>query len=69
VPALVDDIVLVDDDIRLAMTLVADTIGFLVEPAGAAGVAAVRRHAIPGERTAVLLTGAWDRPAWTATVS
>jgi threonine dehydratase len=67
--ALVDDIVLVDDDdIRAAMALIADTIGVLVEPSGAAGVAAVQRHSVPGERIAVLLTGASDRPDWTATV-
>jgi threonine dehydratase len=67
---LVDDVVLVDDDdLRAAMTLIADTIGVLVEPSGAAGVAAVRRHAVPGERIAVLLTGAFDRRDWTATLA
>ena len=70
VRALVDDVVLVDDDdLRAAMVLIADTVGVLVEPSGAAGVAAVQRHPVPGERIAVLLTGAWDRTAWTATVS
>jgi threonine dehydratase len=52
--------VLVDDeDLRTAMDLVAETLGVLVEPAGAAGVAALSRHGaeIPGERVAVLLTG------------
>ncbi len=69
VRALVDEVVLVDDDdIRAAMALIADTIGVLVEPAGAAGVAAVLRHSVPGERIAVVLTGAWERPDWTATV-
>jgi threonine dehydratase len=68
--ALVDEIVLVDDDdLRAAMALVADTIGVLVEPSGAAGVAAVQRHALPGERIAVVLTGAWDRPSWRAAVA
>jgi threonine dehydratase len=67
--ALVDDVVLVDDDdIRAAMVLIADTIGVLVEPSGAAGVAAVQRHSLPGERIAVLLTGASERPDWTATL-
>jgi threonine dehydratase len=67
--ALVDDVVLVDDDdIRVAMALIADTIGVLVEPSGAAGVAAVQRHSLPGERIAVLLTGASERPDWTATL-
>jgi threonine dehydratase len=61
VRALVDDIVLVDDDdLRAAMELIAETVGVLVEPAGAAGVAALTRHGanLPGERVAVLLTGA-----------
>jgi threonine dehydratase len=59
--ALVDEILLVDDDdLRAGMDLVAHHIGLLVEPAGAAGVAALSRHrlAIPGERVAVILTGA-----------
>jgi threonine dehydratase len=58
---LVDDVVLVDDDdLRAAMTLIADSIGVLVEPAGAAGVAAVTRYRdeLAGDRVAVLLTGA-----------
>ena len=58
---LVDEVVLVDDDeIQAAMALIADSLGVLVEPAGAAGVAAVSRHSeqLPGERVAVLLTGA-----------
>jgi threonine dehydratase len=58
---LVDDVVLVDDDeLRAAMALIADSVGVLVEPAGAAGVAAVARHPerVRGERVAVLLTGA-----------
>src|SRR5207249_2313952 len=43
--ALVDDIVLVDDDdLRAAQRLVAESLGVLVEPAGAAGVAALARH-------------------------
>ena len=69
VRTLVDEVVLVtDDDIRGAMALIADTIGVLVEPSGAAGVAALRSHSVPGERIAVVLTGAWQRPDWTATV-
>ena len=59
--ALVDDIVLVhDDDLRSAMELIAEALGLLVEPAGAAGVAALCRHGpnLAGERVAVLLTGA-----------
>ncbi len=63
--ALVDEIVLVDDDdIRAAQRLVAETLGVVVEPAGAAGVAALARHGaqLPGGRTAVVLTGAGTRP-------
>jgi threonine dehydratase len=51
------------------MKLVADTMGVLVEPSGAAGVAAVQRHLVPGERIAVVLTGGWQRPEWTRTVT
>jgi threonine dehydratase len=61
VQALVDEVVLVDDDdLRAAMKLIADSLGVLVEPAGAAGVAALRRHGgeLPGERVALVLTGA-----------
>jgi threonine dehydratase len=49
-----------DDDLRTAMTLIAESLGVLVEPAGAAGVAALARHSekVTGERVAVLLTGA-----------
>ena len=64
IAALVDEIVLVDDDeLRAAMQLVAETSGVLVEPAGAAGVAALRRGGPSmGEgRVAVLLTGAGTR--------
>jgi threonine dehydratase len=58
---LVDDVVTVDDaDLRAAMTLIAESVGVLVEPAGAASVAALARHPekITGDRVAVLLTGA-----------
>src|SRR5919197_4947643 len=60
VRALVDDIVLVVDDLRAAMQLIGETVGVLVEPAGAAGVAALMRHRerLPGDRVAVLLPGA-----------
>jgi len=58
---LVDEVVLVgDEDLRAAMELIAASMGVLVEPAGAAGVAALARHpgSLAGERVAVLLTGA-----------
>jgi threonine dehydratase len=61
VSALVDDIVLVDDtDMEAAMDTIARHLGVLVEPAGAAGIAALVRHGarIPGKRVAVILTGA-----------
>jgi threonine dehydratase len=61
VSALVDDVLLVnDDDLRDAMKAVARQLGLLVEPAGAAGIAALTRHraVIAGERVAVILTGA-----------
>lgn len=64
VVALVDEVVLVDDDdLRDAMDLVAGLLGVLVEPAGAAGIAALRRHgaALAGNRVAVILTGASGR--------
>ncbi|SHG10291.1 threonine ammonia-lyase [Streptoalloteichus hindustanus] len=55
---LVDDVVLVDDDEMLAMVrVVRDTLGLLVEPAAASGLAAIRRHDIPGDRLATVLTG------------
>ncbi|RZQ62972.1 threonine ammonia-lyase [Amycolatopsis suaedae] len=57
--ALADDVVLVDNDaIRAAMALAADTLGVLLEPAGAAGLAAVAVHDLPGEVIATVLTGA-----------
>jgi threonine dehydratase len=58
---LVDEIVLIDDDdLRSAQRLIAESLGLLVEPAGAAGVAALARHGpnLPGPRAALLLTGA-----------
>jgi threonine dehydratase len=60
VRALVDDVILVEDDeLRAAADLIAGTVGVLVEPAGAAGVAALLRPRVEvqGERVAVLLTG------------
>jgi threonine dehydratase len=56
--ALVDDMVLVDDrDLVQAMSLAAQTLGLLVEPSGAAGLAAIRVHDLPGDRLATVLTG------------
>jgi threonine dehydratase len=59
--ALVDEIVLVDDeDLRSAQELILETLGIAVEPAGAAGAAALARHGerLLSGRTAILLTGA-----------
>jgi threonine dehydratase len=61
VRALVDDILLVDDDdLRAAQRLIADELGVAVEPSGAAGIAALSRYGaeLPNGRTAVILTGA-----------
>jgi threonine dehydratase len=61
--ALVDDIVLVDDgDLLQAMQLSAETLGLLLEPSGAAGLAAIRVHDLPGDRLATVLTGSNLRP-------
>ncbi|HKB14127.1 MAG TPA: pyridoxal-phosphate dependent enzyme [Vicinamibacterales bacterium] len=61
--ALVDDMVLVDDgDLLQAMQLSAETLGLLLEPSGAAGLAAIKVHELPGERLATVLTGSNVRP-------
>jgi threonine dehydratase len=52
-----------DADLLAAMELVTESLSILVEPAGAAGIAALLRHgaALPGERVAVILTGSGAR--------
>jgi threonine dehydratase len=59
---LVDDMIAVDDDTILdAMRCLHDTIGVLVEPAAALGIAALlpdRAERIPGRRVATIITGA-----------
>jgi threonine dehydratase len=61
--ALVDDMVLVDDSALLdTMAIAAKTLGLLLEPSGAAGLAAIRVHDVPGERVATVLTGSNLRP-------
>jgi threonine dehydratase len=65
--ALVDEIVLVTDEaIAAAMELAAHTLGIVLEPAGAAGLAAIAQGLVPGDRLATVLTGANPRPqqAW-----
>ncbi|MFL6144025.1 MAG: threonine/serine dehydratase [Labedaea sp.] len=55
---LVDDVVLVHDAALLAaVRLAASTLGLLLEPAGAAGIAAIAEHDLPGELIATVLTG------------
>jgi threonine dehydratase len=55
---LIDEFLLVEDaDMIDAIRIAAHTLGVLLEPAGAAGIAAIRRHDLDGERFAVLLTG------------
>ncbi|MEU5882953.1 pyridoxal-phosphate dependent enzyme [Spirillospora sp. NPDC047279] len=62
--ALVDDMLLIDDDALLdAMRLTADTLGILLEPAGAAAIAAITAHDVPGDTIAAVLTGANADPA------
>lgn len=61
--ALVDDMVLVDDsDLLEAMQLSVQTLGLLLEPSGAAGLAAIRVHEHAGDRLATVLTGSNLRP-------
>ncbi|MFJ2899086.1 threonine/serine dehydratase [Streptomyces sp. NPDC087218] len=61
--ALVDEIVLVSDQaIAAAMELAARTLGIVLEPAGAAGLAAIAEGAVVGDRLATVLTGANPRP-------
>jgi threonine dehydratase len=61
--ALVDEMVLVDDDdLVQAMQLAVETLGAIVEPSGAAGLAALRVHELRGERVATVLTGSNLRP-------
>jgi threonine dehydratase len=60
---LVDDIVLVDDSQMLdAMRVAFSTLGLILEPSGAAGLAAIQAHQIPGERLATVLTGSNVHP-------
>jgi threonine dehydratase len=65
---LVDDMVLVEDaDLLSAMRSIAETLGILVEPAGAAGIAAIAKYGL-GEHPATVLTGANPRPGILHTV-
>ena len=55
-PASAETISLAGDELRAAMALAADTLGLLLEPAGAAGLAAI--PLLEGESVATVLTGA-----------
>jgi threonine dehydratase len=60
---LVDDILAVPDQALVdAIRLAATTLGLLLEPAGAAGLAAIASHDIPGDHLATILTGSNLRP-------
>lgn len=55
---LVDDMVLVDDEqIRAALRITRDTVGLILEPSGALGIAAALHHQIPGSKPATVVTG------------
>jgi threonine dehydratase len=45
-----------------AMRLAASTLGLLLEPSGAAGLAAIRAHKIAGDQIATVLTGSNVHP-------
>jgi threonine dehydratase len=56
--ALIDDMVLVTDAAMMAgMRLAAETLGLLIEPSAAAGLAAVMEHDLPDGMIATVLTG------------
>ena len=60
---LVDDIVLVSDDELIdAMRLSLSALGLVLEPSGAAGLAAIRRHQLAGDRLATILSGSNIHP-------
>lgn len=70
VRAVVDEVVLVSDEsILTAMELAARTLGVLLEPAGAAGLAAIQAGAVQGDRIATVLTGANPRPEQVSAVA
>lgn len=62
--ALVDDIVLVTDRALLdGMRVAARTLGLLIEPSAAAGLAAIAQHDLPGRTLATVLTGTDPPPS------
>jgi len=61
--AVVDEMLLVDDAQLLeAMRIAASTLGLILEPAGAAGLAAIRAHHLAGVQVATVLTGSNIHP-------
>jgi threonine dehydratase len=55
---LVDDMILIDDaQLREALGITRDTIGLILEPSGALGIAAALQHRNPGRRPAAIVTG------------
>jgi threonine dehydratase len=55
----VDDVLLVEESwIAAALRAVRDTLGLLVEPSGAVGIAAALHYAFDGSRLATIITGA-----------
>lgn len=59
----VDEMVLVNDlQLFQAMRLAAATLGLILEPAGAAGLAAIQSHSIDGDLLATVLTGSNIHP-------
>lgn len=67
---LVDDLVLVDDPALLAaIHLAMTTLGLILEPAGAAALAALTTHNLPGSLAAVILTGSNLHPDLLPTVA
>jgi threonine dehydratase len=69
IKTLVDDIVLVDDQSMIeAMRLSLSALGLLLEPSGAAGLAAILRYNLPGDRLATILTGSNIHPQMLATI-
>jgi threonine dehydratase len=67
---LVDDVLLVEEATLVeAMRLATTTLGTLLEPSGAAGLAALLEHDIKGDRVATILTGSMLRPEHFALLS
>jgi threonine dehydratase len=55
---LVDDMILIDDaQLREALRIARDTIGLILEPSGALGIAAALRYRNPGHKPAAIVTG------------